>query len=238
MSKTTHHESSSDNGSGATICIPRTYFDDRLAQATTYDELQVLLATIRLLAESANDSGEIEEESIMRDTQLNAVLSTTATSQSSTSRIIRALNQAVIRGALLRLSVLTKGRQRIVYQLADRDVPISDSAEIDETAFDGDATLPSSLHDAQAASVYAAYEDNIGMLTPLVADQIRLALELYPASWIHEAIGEAVAYNRRQWRYIQRVLQNWSADGRISGPAHEVNHATNKRGPARALDTD
>jgi DnaD/phage-associated family protein len=58
------------------------------------------------------------------------------------------------------------------------------------------------------------YEQNIGLLSPLIADHLVKAMERYPRDWIEDAIGEAVAYNRRSWRYIQRILQNWAATGR------------------------
>ena len=45
---------------------------------------------------------------------------------------------------------------------------------------------------------------------PIIADQLVRALERYPREWIEDAIGEAVAYNRRNWRYIQRILQQWA----------------------------
>jgi DnaD/phage-associated family protein len=62
-------------------------------------------------------------------------------------------------------------------------------------------------------SVFRLYEQNIGPLTPLVADQLIKALEIYPAQWVESAISEAVSYNRRSWRYISRILENWLAEG-------------------------
>jgi len=241
MSKTTPKDQHVPQNEAAMVCITRPYFDLLLTQAANYDELQTLLAFIRVLADHPDGTLDLDEESLIRNQQLNAVLSTNAVSQSSTSRIMRALNQAVIRGALIRSSLLQGNRQSILYRLGSVESSVQNQShpgpQVMDT-FDADRSGTTLKHNGQAASVYATYENNIGLLTPLVADQIRLALELYPASWIHEAISEAVAYNRRQWRYIQRILQKWSVDGRISGPANEVNHATNKRGPARAIDTD
>jgi DnaD/phage-associated family protein len=63
-------------------------------------------------------------------------------------------------------------------------------------------------------NAFRLYEQNIGPLTPLVADQIGRALEEYPADWIEDAMEEAVSYNRRSWRYMARILETWSAQGR------------------------
>ncbi|MDQ2682705.1 MAG: DnaD domain protein [Chloroflexota bacterium] len=62
-------------------------------------------------------------------------------------------------------------------------------------------------------TVFRLYEQNIGPLTPLVADRLIKAVELYPVDWIEAAIAEAVSYNRRSWRYIARILENWATDG-------------------------
>ena len=63
-------------------------------------------------------------------------------------------------------------------------------------------------------NIFRRYEQNIGLLTPLVADQIVDAMERYPQDWIEDAITEAVNYNRRNWKYIQRILDSWDTGGR------------------------
>lgn len=79
-------------------------------------------------------------------------------------------------------------------------------------------------------SVYELYEQNIGLLSPIIADRIAEALDLYPIPWVEDAIGEAVAYNRRSWRYIERILQNWATEGR--------GNATNRRDHEEHLDSE
>lgn len=74
-------------------------------------------------------------------------------------------------------------------------------------------------------NIFALYEQNVGLVTPIVADRLVEALERYPEAWIEEAVGEAVAYNRRNWRYIQRILENWATEGR----ADETNRGSATR---------
>ena len=66
-------------------------------------------------------------------------------------------------------------------------------------------------------NIYALYEENIGVLSPLLAEELKEAEGLYPFPWIVEAFKEAVRLNRRRWRYIQRILENWKAEGRPHG---------------------
>ena len=65
--------------------------------------------------------------------------------------------------------------------------------------------------------IYELYEQNIGLLTPLLAEELREAEQRFPPEWIEDAFREAVAYNKRNWRYIRRVLENWATRGRGEG---------------------
>jgi DnaD/phage-associated family protein len=66
-------------------------------------------------------------------------------------------------------------------------------------------------------NIFALYEQNVGMLSPMIADELREAEELYPVEWISEAIREAVGLNKRSWRYISRILERWEHEGRGHG---------------------
>lgn len=63
-------------------------------------------------------------------------------------------------------------------------------------------------------NVYRLYEENIGPLTPLVADMLREAERTYRAEWIEEAIRIAVQNNVRRWKYVEAVLRGWQEEGR------------------------
>src|SRR5581483_2462354 len=58
-------------------------------------------------------------------------------------------------------------------------------------------------------NVYALYEQHLGPLTPLLAEQLRDAERMYPRAWIEGAILQAVHYNKRNWRYVQAILADW-----------------------------
>ena len=77
---------------------------------------------------------------------------------------------------------------------------------------DVDQALPVSLH--PKANIYELYEQNIGMLTPMIADQLKLDEAEYPPEWIVEAVNEAVQHNVRNWKYVSAILNNWKENGR------------------------
>ena len=65
--------------------------------------------------------------------------------------------------------------------------------------------------------IFTLYEENIGMLTPLISEELSQAEKLYPAGWITDAIKEAASLNKRSWRYISRILERWRQEGRSDG---------------------
>jgi len=66
-------------------------------------------------------------------------------------------------------------------------------------------------------NIFAIYEQNIGMITPMIAEELKEAEKLYPPQWIEEAFKEAVTLNKRSWKYIARILERWASEGKDSG---------------------
>lgn len=63
-------------------------------------------------------------------------------------------------------------------------------------------------------NVFKLYEENIGPLTPLIADAVKDAEKTYSPEWIAEAIEQAVKMNKRNWKYIEAILHRWKEEGR------------------------
>ncbi len=79
-------------------------------------------------------------------------------------------------------------------------------------------------------NIYVLYEQNIGLLTPIMAEKLQDAEGRYPREWIEAAFEEAVLNNKRNWRYIERILERWTAEGRQSGK--------DRRSVEQSLDPD
>ena len=63
-------------------------------------------------------------------------------------------------------------------------------------------------------TIFKLYEENIGPLTPMIADILRDCQKDYPYEWICDAVEEAVTNNARSWRYIESILRSWKENGR------------------------
>lgn len=83
-------------------------------------------------------------------------------------------------------------------------------------------------------TIFALYEQNIGLLTPMLAEELREAEAAYPPAWIEDAIRRAVAHNARRWTYVRAILERWASEGRDE----EREHATDRRRDQTARKRD
>lgn len=139
--------------------------------------------------------------------------------QPANKALRRALEMAAQRGTILHLALEQDGALEDIYFLnteADRQVMARiQKGEISLSGFK--AREPAYVDAGEPPDIFTLYEQNIGMLTPMIADELRDAEQLYPQDWIRDAIREAVALNKRSWRYIAKILENWLAEGRSDG---------------------
>lgn len=144
----------------------------------------------------------------------------------------RALAVAVARGTFLKLSVDKDGNRQELYFL-NTETGKRAVAQIERGQLDLGRPLSRSrpsTHAAKASDIFTLYQENIGLLTPIIADELREAEKTYPAAWIEDAFREAAALNKRSWRYISRILERWSIEGKRNGkPGRNPQKATYSR---------
>jgi DNA replication protein len=129
----------------------------------------------------------------------------------------QALALAVARGSLLQASVESEAGSEEVYalnseggRLALARLEEGELAPIGTVAVDRPSIEP-------RPNIFKLYEDNIGLLSPILADELRDAEATYPPGWIEDAFRIAVANNVRKWSYIQAILEDWATEGRDHG---------------------
>jgi len=66
-------------------------------------------------------------------------------------------------------------------------------------------------------NVFKLYEENIGPLTPMIADMLKDAEETYTEAWVAEALEIAVKNNVRNWKYVEAILKRWRDQGKYEG---------------------
>lgn len=192
------------------IKLPRELFTEILPAITQPAELKLTLQFFYLLRGSRRRPRMLEWADLYADDDLTRSLRAVAPLRPTEDVLIEGIEAAVRRGTLLHAAI-PEGPRVGNWYLANTErnrVWIARMVEGDI------AWLPIPQMPAQRPTVFALYEQNIGVLTPMLATELKEAEETYPARWLEEAIREAVRSNRRSWRYIRAVLESWARNGR------------------------
>ena len=130
-----------------------------------------------------------------------------------------ALDLAVKRGSILQLNLDIEGKWQNVY-FANMESTREAIAKIKREGLSSKelASREERVRQAvQPPKIFTLYEQNIGVLTPMIVEELKEAAKLYPWQWIDEAFKEAVVMNKRSWKYIARILERWASEGKDSG---------------------
>jgi DnaD/phage-associated family protein len=65
---------------------------------------------------------------------------------------------------------------------------------------------------------YLYYEQEIGLITPTIADFIDLYEKELSPEYVHDAIYEAVKHSGRTMAYVKKVLDTWKKNGKKENP--------------------
>ena len=199
--------------SGAVVAtpIPNVFFSEVVPAISSLTELKVTLQALRLLATKRGYPRYVTPADMLADAAVVAGLG-----GGGREALDEGLRLAVERGTLLRLEV-ESGDERDALYFANGPLGRQAIEAIrggDVRVGDAIATPEPVASRGERTNIYSLYEQNIALLTPLVAEEIAEAERLYPADWLEAAVRQAVGYNRRSWKYILRILERWAIEGR------------------------
>ena len=193
--------------------VPNLFFSDVLPAIDDEAELLVTLYAFYLLGRKRPASRFFVQSELRAEAPLLRALDRLATEEHGASEALRrGLAAAVRRGTLLRAVSSRDGKAIDLYAVHSP----AGLALLREAAGSQAIALPQGETEAGAGplpNIFALYEANIGVISPLLAEQLREAEVEFPWPWIEAAFREAVALNRRNWRYIERILQRWRSEG-------------------------
>jgi len=194
--------------------LPQSFFSEVLPLIDSLEELKVTLHIFWLRGRRGpGRPGALLSELVADDRLLGGLESV---EHSGRAALRLGLELAVARGTLLHVSLRRGAETEEWYFLND-----AEGRTLVERLRAGDLSgIPhmdgrESTHlQIERPNVFVLYEQNIGALTPLIAEELRYAERTYPVDWIEDAFRIAVEQNVRRWRYVRAILERWSLEGR------------------------
>lgn len=204
--------------------LPNLFFSKLLPATDDLAELKVTLHIFWLLHQKKGYPRYVSRRELEADEVLLGGLR--GTGQKPEERLGQALERAVARGTLLHVTALRRGSgqaqqgdERDDWYFMNTDVGRRTVEKIRRGELELEAAVsPGEVRlEVERPNIFVLYEQNIALLTPLIAEELRDAEKTYPADWIEEAFRIAVEHNARRWRYVRSILERWAAKGKDSG---------------------
>jgi DNA replication protein len=201
--------------------IPNAFFSSLLPQITDVAELKTTLHIIAALYVKKGAPRFVTYNELLGNVSLMAGLK--ALSGQPEIALKNALKLASGRGTLICIPVSSalagSSQEEDIYLLnTEADRAAAEKIRNGDFKLDGLKVREAAPVPAEPLpDIYTLYEQNIGMLTPIIADELKDAEKNYSADWIRDAIKEAALHNKRSIKYILKILENWSVEGRSDG---------------------
>jgi DnaD/phage-associated family protein len=196
--------------------IPNVFFGEVLPEIDDLAELKVTLYVMWAVYQKRGYPRFVTYRELLGSpTLMNGLVNNGSPNQ----LLQRSLSQAVSRGTLLHLTVVDSDVESAELYFVNTDVDRRAVARIKNGELKLGEMVIKESHEVtkERPNIYSLYEQNIGMLSPIIAEELGEAEKIYPAPWIEDAFREAVDLNKRNWRYISRILERWAAEGRDDG---------------------
>jgi DNA replication protein len=195
--------------------IPNQFFSELLPLIDNLAELKVTLHLFWLIGKKSGVLRYARLDELLGDDRLLAGLA--ATPAAGEALLRDALERAMARGSLLHLTVRRGDATEEWYM-----VNSANGREVVERLRAGELdVLVDVAEDVQLQverpPIFVLYEQNIGLLTPMIANELRDAEKHFPTDWIADAFREAVTMNKRNWKYVRAILERWRAQGKDTG---------------------
>lgn len=207
--------------------VPNPLLGPVLEQVDDIAELKCTLRLVKLLHEKKGFPRSVSHAEMLADPVLAKGLA--ADPGGPRPAVERGIRLAVKRGVFIQVGggqgrgggraylLNTEANRRTVEQ---RGVGAAPELADDLEPFEGPFERP---------NIFAVYEDNVGVLNPMIAEELKDAEERYPQDWIEDAFREAVKSNKRSWRYVAAVLERWEREGRGDGESGRDTRALSYR---------
>jgi DNA replication protein len=216
------------------VPVPEAFFTQLLPAIEDIGELKLTQHLFWLLSQKRGIPRCASDRELLADPLLRRALRRRGDPRPPDERLRAALELALARGTVLRVRVRVEGEvigwyffntprsRKAVDRLLSGETSPEWLLEVEGPAggtHDDEGEDHPLVIEVERPNIFTLYEQNIGLLLPMIAEELKDAAEHYPADWMEAAFREAVQQNKRSWSYIRAILKRWEADGK-GGQAH------------------
>lgn len=207
---------SDDHG---TTRVPNLVLGRVLAEVEESMTLKLILRAIWLLEHQRGFPRYISTEDLRRDRVVSRLIR-------DELELSKCLNSAKAHGILIEVSV--NGNECLMLNTESAERTSFDAIALIETPENDSDGWDSPTTSVMPPDAFRAYEENIGLLSPMIRENILSALEDFTDEDITHAVRIAVENESRSWSFVAGVLRRWLRDG--------VPHERNDGQSGRATD--
>ena len=204
------------------VLIPVRLLPDLLGRIDSLAETRLILYCYQQIGRRSGPAAWLRAGALRSDPVLLDLMSGLSQLHTPQEVLDDALEKALVRNALLELELPGADGEPDDKALfpnteAGRRLRTAMQAGGSEVHSDGRIPVVAQLSESEP---FRIYHQNFGLLTPVLADQLRSLIEDFPLPWVCEAMEIAVARNKKALAYVKAILNRWEQEARESGNAN------------------
>jgi DnaD/phage-associated family protein len=204
----------------ALVRIPEAFFSQLLPSIDSLAQLRLLLYLFWHLEQQQDSIRFIKRRDLTSDPTLMAMI--------GDEQILEENLVDLVRMGIILEAIQPENGEKIYFINGPQGRASVQAIENEQWQTSDKARKPIQLTQQQP-NIFRLYEENIGPITPMMAEILKEDEKTYPDAWISEAIEIAVKRNVRNWKFIQAILERWEKEGR----GYEQNRRDDSQDPSR-----
>ncbi len=199
------------DGSMPTLPLPRQFFSEVLPYIDHIIELKATLYAFWALYAQEGRYRYVRLSEVLADAHFMRGIPETP--QGLDATVKDGFDRAVVRGTLIHARIEFESHADDVY-FVNSEKGRRARADLQSGTWHPNKAPRSISMVSERPNIFRVYEQNIGMLSPIIAEQLQDLERDFSSEWVYDAIRAAANKNKRHLSYIVAVLKSWQREGR------------------------
>lgn len=215
------------------VRIPARLLTDLLGRIDSLAETRLTLYCYQQIGRRSEQDAWVRARDLRSDPVLLEMMSGLSELHSSQKVLDDALEKALVRNSLLGLELSGAGSEptdKALFLNTEDGRQLRAAMQAAGSAVRGDGGVLA-IAQLSESEPFRIYHQNFGLLTPVLADQLRGLIEDFPLPWVCEAMEIAIGRNVKALAYVKAILNRWEREARESGETYRFPHPQERMEP-------